>query len=269
MAKDNGLPDLASVQNSRVKEWAQLLDRKGRQKTGMYLIEGHHLVEEAVRAGAAVRTIVYEADKGLPPKLAAGAADAGIETVSVTRAIMERCTDTETPQGVFAVVDKPAAPAEALLAEGGAGLVVAVDGVQDPGNLGTIIRSADAVGAAAVVLGRGTVDLYNPKTIRSTMGSLFHLPIVEADLQELLPAAREAGRQIVVTSLQAQSSCYELDLTRPTWLVVGNEGRGVSDAAAAHATHRVIIPMQGQAESLNVAMATTVLLFEASRQRLL
>ncbi|MGX4587402.1 TrmH family RNA methyltransferase [Paenibacillus chitinolyticus] len=268
MAQAYNQPDITSVQNNRVKEWAGLLDRKGRQKAGAFLIEGIHLVEEAVRAGAPVRTLVYEADKGLPGTLADHAEAAGIETVSVTRPIMERCTDTETPQGMFAVVDKPAEPAETLLADTGSDLVVVVDGVQDPGNLGTIIRSADAVGASAVVLGRGTVDLYNPKAIRSTMGSLFHLPIVEADLQELLPAAREAGRQIVVTSLQADSSCYALDMTRPTWLVVGNEGRGVSDAAGELATHRVIIPMQGQAESLNVAMATTVLLFEASRQRL-
>lgn len=163
MAQAYNQPDITSVQNNRVKEWAGLLDRKGRQKAGAFLIEGIHLVEEAVRAGAPVRTLVYEADKGLPGTLADHAEAAGIETVSVTRPIMERCTDTETPQGIFAVVDKPAEPAETLLADPGSDLVVVVDGVQDPGNLGTIIRSADAVGASAVVLGRGTVDLYTPK----------------------------------------------------------------------------------------------------------
>ncbi|WP_164821836.1 TrmH family RNA methyltransferase, partial [Paenibacillus koleovorans] len=147
-------------------------------------------------------------------------------------------------------------------------LVVCVDGVQDPGNLGTIVRSADAVGATAVVLGRGTVDLYNPKTVRSTMGSLFHLPIVEAELEPLLAEAGARGVQLVVTSLQAQESCYAVDFTRGTWFVVGNEGRGVSDSVARHVNRHVIIPMPGGSESLNVAMAATVLLFEASRQRL-
>ncbi len=148
-------------------------------------------------------------------------------------------------------------------------LVVAVDGVQDPGNLGTIIRSADAVGAQGIVLGKGTVDLYNPKTVRSTMGSMFHLPIAEADLTQLLPRAQAGGAQLVITDLSASRSCYDLDLTKPTWLVLGNEGSGVSPEVSALVNETVIIPMRGESESLNVAMAATVLLFEAMRQRLL
>lgn len=260
--------EIMSVQNARVKEWVQLLERKGRDKQGKYIIEGHHLVEEALRAGASVETIIFSLEKGLPDVLAGLALPGAVEWVGVSQAVLEKCTDTQTPQGVLAIVARPQLGMDELLA-GEHDLVVVLDGVQDPGNLGTIIRSADSVGAKAVVLGRGTVDLYNPKTIRSTMGSMYHLPIVEADLGLLLPRARERGVRLVTTSLQAQSSCYDTDLRQPTWLILGNEGRGVSPEVAALSDVQVIIPMQGKAESLNVAMAATVLLFEASRQRLM
>lgn len=260
--------EIMSVQNARVKEWAQLLERKGRDKQGKYIIEGHHLVEEALRAGATVETVIFSLEKGLPDGLVGLALPGEVEWVGVSQAVLEKCTDTQTPQGVLAIVARPQLGMDELLA-GEHDLVVVLDGVQDPGNLGTIIRSADAVGAKAVVLGRGTVDLYNPKTIRSTMGSMYHLPIVEADLGLLLPRARERGVRLVTTSLQAQSSCYDTDLRQPTWLILGNEGRGVSPEVAALSDVQVIIPMQGKAESLNVAMAATVLLFEASRQRLM
>jgi TrmH family RNA methyltransferase len=257
--------EIMSVQNARVKEWAQLLERKGRDKQNKYIIEGHHLVEEALHAGASVETIIYSLEKGVPAGLAQQASF--VEWVGVSQAVLEKCSDTQTPQGVLAIVARPQLGMDELLA-GEHDLVVVLDGVQDPGNLGTIIRSADAVGAKAVVLGRGTVDLYNPKTIRSTMGSMYHLPIVEADLGLLLPRARERGVRLVTTSLQAQRSCYDTDLRQPTWLILGNEGKGVSPEVAAQSDVQVIIPMQGKAESLNVAMAATVLLFEASRQRL-
>jgi RNA methyltransferase, TrmH family len=259
--------EIMSVQNNKVKEWAQLLERRGREKQGKYLIEGYHLVEEALRAGAPVETIVYSMEKGRPDALTKSAPDA-VEWVGVTQAVLEKCSDTQTPQGIFAVVAKMSIGPDELLS-GENDLVIVLDGVQDPGNLGTIIRSADAVGASAVVLGRGTVDLYNPKTIRSTMGSMYHLPIVEADLLELLPRARDRGVRLVTTSLQAQRSCYDTDLRQRTWLILGNEAKGVSPEVAQQSDVRVIIPMQGKAESLNVAMAATVLLFEASRQRLM
>jgi TrmH family RNA methyltransferase len=158
-------------------------------------------------------------------------------------------------------------------------LVVVVDGVQDPGNLGTIIRSADAVAATGVIVGRGSADVYNPKTLRATMGSLFHLPIVSGvDLPALLAqvaaeaiegsgAGEARGPQVVGATLRATLSCFDADMTQPTWLVLGNEGAGVSPAVAGCVTREVRIPMPGRAESLNVAMAATVLLFEALRQR--
>lgn len=258
---------IVSTQNPRVKQWAQLLNRRGRQKFGQYIIEGVHLVEEAVKVNAAVTVIVYQLNRPLPEPLYERMRDR-VEWVGVSPEIMAKCTDTETPQGLFAIIDMPTTRDQHFM-DIICDLAVVVDGVQDPGNLGTIIRSADAVGAGGILLGKGSVDLYNPKTIRSTMGSMFHLPIIECDLTDVLPDAKERGIQIIGTSLQANCSCYEIDFRHPTWIIVGNEGQGVSPEVSALVSQNVIIPMQGQAESLNVAMAATVLLFEASRQRLL
>ena len=259
------LETIVSLQNPRVKLWAQLLDKKGRDRQGAYLIEGIHLVQEALRWNAAVEAVVVSEARGLPPEIEREL-PAGIDCVAVSEQVLVKISDTQTPQPVMAVVRKQTGSAEQLL-EATDGLVVVCDGVQDPGNLGTIIRSADAVGATGVVLGKGTVDVYNPKTVRSTMGSLFHLPVMEAELPTLLEKAKGRGVQIVNASLQATKSCYEADFTGPTWFIVGNEGSGVSAPVAAAADKQVRIPMKGPSESLNVAMAATVLLFEAMRQR--
>ncbi|MDF2663213.1 MAG: methyltransferase [Paenibacillus sp.] len=258
---------IESVQNPRVKLWAQLLDKKGRDKQGLYLIEGIHLVQEALRYDAGVETILYSEERGLPAEIASCLNDGmPVERIAVTEQVLLKCSDAQTPQPVIGIVRKSAKTIEQLLTSPES-LVVVVDGVQDPGNLGTIIRSADAVGATGVVLGKGTVDLYNPKTVRSTMGSMFHVPVVEAELLPLLDLARSRGIQLVGTSLQASRSCYDTDLTVPTWIILGNEGKGVSAEVAAQVDTGVIIPMKGRSESLNVAMAATVLLFEAMRQR--
>ena len=260
---------ITSVQNARVKAWAQLLDKKGRDKQGQFIIEGVHLVQEALESGAAIETLVVAEDRQheLPDGLLKQAVDAGIECIAVSEQVLAKCTDTLTPQAAFAVLSKLDWSLDDFMRADSVGLVVVIDGIQDPGNLGTIIRSADAVGATGVLLGRGTVDLYNPKTVRSTMGSLFHLPIVQGDLRDALPQAASQGIAIVTTSLQGKRSCYEYDFRQPVWFVVGNEGQGVSAEVSALATEHILIPMQGQAESLNAAMAATVVLFEAMRQR--
>lgn len=262
-----------SLQNPKVKRWASLLDRKYRDREAAYLIEGVHLVKEAILSGADIEAIVYSEIRGFPEELEhclANAADAGsrlhIDRIAVSEEILEKCTDTVTPQSVFAAIRKSAITAEQIVASHRS-LVLVADGIQDPGNLGTMIRSADAAGASAVLLGKGTVDLYNAKTIRSTMGSIFHLPIAYCELEEVLPIAIESNVQVVAAALQNAVSCYEADFTGDTWFVMGNEGKGVSETLLAKTNITVKIPMPGHAESLNVAMASTVLLFEAMRQR--
>lgn len=258
--------------NPRVKQWTALLTRKGREEQQAYLLEGIHLVKEALLGGGNIHTVLYDLERGVPREIeplqhqSANLSAAGVEWIGVSQAVLAKCTDTRTPQGVVGICGKPALAADRLLDQKDA-LVVVVDGLQDPGNLGTIIRTADAVGATGVLLGKGTVDLYNPKTVRATMGSLFHLPVVECELRELLPKARAKGICLVGTRLGAPRHCYELDLKQPTWFLMGNEGSGLSPDIAAYVDLDVIIPMRGQAESLNVAMAASVLLYEAMRQR--
>ncbi|MFD0961170.1 TrmH family RNA methyltransferase [Paenibacillus chungangensis] len=258
---------IASVQNERSKLWSSLLEKKHRDRQRRFLVEGIHLITEAAKNGAAVETVVYDEERGVPEELAKvrDRLNGKTEWISASRAVMKKCTGTESPPPIFAVVVKPNWSGETLYRSDG--LVVVLDNVRDPGNVGTIIRSADAVGADAVILGKGCADLYNPKTVRSTMGSLFHLPVMEGDLLQLMPEARARGLRLVGTSLQASHNCYQYDWKQGIWLVMGNEADGVSETVEAMLDDRLIIPMKGKAESLNVAMATTVLLYEALRQR--
>ena len=257
---------ITSVQNAKVKAWASLQHKKHRERSGAFLAEGVHLVQEALASGETLEAIVYDASRGWPAELdrELAAAVAG-DIVQASPAVMAKCAGTDTPPPVFAVVRKRIASPEALLRADG--LVVVLDGLRDPGNVGTIIRSADAAGADGVVLGRGCADAYNPKTIRSTMGSLFHLPVLEADLPNLLPRARDAGIRLVGAALRGERSCYDFDWQGGVWLLLGNEAEGLSPEVVALLDETVHIPMRGRAESLNVAMAATVLLFEAMRRR--
>lgn len=261
------ISSITSLQNDKVKTMAGLLDKKHRDRNGKYIVEGVHLVQEALLADAQVDTVVFDAERGMPEELEALLQEAKCELVEASPAVMARCTGTDTPPPIFGVVAKFERDASSLFTGTGNSLVIVLDGVRDPGNVGTIIRSADAAGADAVVLGRGCVDLYNPKTVRSTMGSLFHLPIIEAELASLLPEAKSRGIRLVGTSLQASSTCYSYDWRRPTWLLLGNESNGLSSESLQLVEENVIIPMRGGSESLNVAMAGTVLLYEAMRQR--
>ncbi len=256
---------IESSQNPRVKQWAELLTKKGREKQDKFLIEGVHLVQEALKAGVDIESILYSAVRGWPAEIEPHRAE-GLERIPVSEAVLKKCADTLTPQSICAVVRRRPGRVEDILARKPA-LAVVVDGLQDPGNLGTIIRTADAVQAAGVLIGAASVDVYNPKTIRSTMGSFFHVPVAVCDLKQVLPSARQRAIRLVYTDLRADRHCYEADFTEDVWFVIGSEAHGVSDDIAGFADQRVRIPMHGQAESLNAAMAASVLLYEAFRQR--
>ncbi|MCD9023890.1 TrmH family RNA methyltransferase [Cohnella silvisoli] len=261
---------IGSASNPRVKEWAKLLDRKYREREAKFLLEGVHLVKEALEAGWPLEAVAFDEGSGVLGEFEAyidGERQGGPHWIPVSPEVIMKCSETGTPQPIFAVALKRPPRKESLFGTE-LGLVAVLDGVQDPGNVGTIVRSAAASGATAVVLGKGTADLYNPKTIRATMGALFRVDVLEADLNELLPEAKREGIAVAGTSLQASKSCYEYDFRRSVWLVFGNEGSGVSAQVDALVDDNVIIPMTGRAESLNVAMAATVLLFEAQRQRM-
>lgn len=256
--------EITSLQNPKVKQWSQLLQKKGRDQQGKFLIEGVHLVQEALQAGADIEAVIYDIEKGLPDEIEAFCGN--VTRIASLSSITSKLSETEHPQGIVAILHKPKADIHSLLTEGS--LWVALDGVQDPGNVGTIIRSADAVGASGIWLGKGTVDVFNPKVVRSTMGSLFHLPVVEVDLMEWLPKLKSRDVQVVGAGIDGASSCYDMDLTVPICWVMGNEARGLSPDVETLLDQLARIPMPGRAESLNVAMAATVLLFESMRQRI-
>lgn len=228
--------------------------RKVREDEKKFVVEGEHLIEEA---GEMVDFIIHT--RALPPKLSAGR-----RTVKVSQKEFACLTSVETPAGLLAVVRKT----ERMLADIQPGLVVFCVEIQDPGNLGTIIRSADAAGAKGVILSRGTVDLYNQKVIRSTQGSLFHLPIVQVkDTLETVGQLKKRGWRVVATEGGGAKPHFKADLTGPVAILVGNEGAGLPEDVLKSADEVVSIPMPGKAESLNAAMAATVILYEAVRQR--
>jgi TrmH family RNA methyltransferase len=261
------LQAITSTQNNQVKLWSQLLTKKGREEQRKFIVEGTHLVQEALISDVNIDCIVFSEKRGIPSEINSLVVQQKIKTNPVSESVLTKCSDTKSPQSVFAVIHRPSNEWNSLIEKENS-LVVLIDGVQDPGNLGTIIRSADASGADGVLLGQGTVDLYNPKTLRSTMGSVFHLPVIECNIIDVLQQLKqETSIQVVSTSLQAKTSCYTSNFRSSTWFMFGNEGQGVSSEAGAYVNHSIKIPMQGKAESLNVAMAATILLFEALRQR--
>lgn len=259
--------DIQSTANPKVKQWMKLLSKKGRKEQKKFIVEGVSSVMEAIAsAEAEIECIVYSADRGLPEALREKKGN--MPTYAVSEAVLRKCTDAITPQTVFAVVEQPQATLGQVLSSNKRSLAIVCDGIQDPGNLGTIIRSADAAGASAVLVSSDSVDVFHPKVIRSTMGSIFHVPVVVTDLAEALRQAANKGIQIWAAKPRAAYSLYEVDFREDAWFIIGNEASGISSAVDACATNSLFIPMQGQAESLNAAMAATITLFEAMRQRM-
>jgi TrmH family RNA methyltransferase len=239
--------------------------RSARTADGAFVIDGPTLVAEALDAGVAVVEVV--AEPGCPDELLDRARAAGAVVHRAATGTLARVVDTVTPQPVAAVAGlPPATPADAVARMGPLALVLV--GVADPGNAGTLLRSAEAAGAGAVVFCDDAVDPYGPKCVRSSAGSVFRLAVVrEADGGAVLRALAAAGVPTVATLARGAPAYDEADLAGPVALVLGNEAHGLPPAAAAAVDAAVTIPMEGRTESLNVGMAGTVLCFEALRQR--
>ncbi|KZE64524.1 RNA methyltransferase [Fictibacillus phosphorivorans] len=251
---------IESESNASLKQWKKLHTKKEREKSGTYLIEGPHLIEEAIKSGAKLQHVIIEEhfelnESWLKEKFALW---------SVPSKLMKQLSETEKPQGIIAVCEMMDQN-ENLIKKNGRYLLI--DGVQDPGNLGTIIRTADSAGLDGVFLGEGTADLYNGKTVRSTQGSLFHLPIVKADLLEIVQQCKEMNITVLSTSLQEAVDMRKAPEVEGFALIVGNEGAGVQEALQQESTMKVKIPIFGSAESLNVSVATGILLYELQRNR--
>lgn len=259
--------ELTGLQNPMVKAAAELKQKKYRQQQGLFLAEGLRTVEEAVRYGA-VQSIFYTAiEDDRTRAVLEEAAAKQIKLVCVSDKVLKKIADTETPQGITAVCEMRSKRLDDFLASGK--MLLVLDRVTDPGNIGTMLRTADAAGVGGLLLLQGCADIYAPKTVRASMGSLFHLPVLSGLSEELLvQAARKAGYELLVTCLDGADNLYKADLQGRLAFVMGNEANGVSPALLAAADKRVFIPMQGRAESLNVAMAAGIVMFEALRQKL-
>ena len=259
--------EVTGLQNPVVKAAAELKQKKYRTQNGLYLAEGLRTAEEAV-AYKAVETLFYVAtDDERTMRLLEDAAAQNIKLVCVSENVMKKIADTETPQGIIAVCKMRQPKLENLLASGK--MLLVLDRVGDPGNIGTMLRTADAAGIGGLVLLKGCADIYAPKTVRSSMGSLFHIPVLSGvSEQEFVSAAKKAGYDLLVTCLDGADNLYKADLSGRIAFVMGNEAGGVSESLLEKADKRVYIPMAGRAESLNVAMAAGIVMFEALRRKM-
>lgn len=270
---------LASRQNPFIKGLMKLKGAHGREKDDRFLVEGVRLVEEALRARVPLEAAVVAEGAagergGRLTALLADLEQAGVNVAEVPAAVFRELAETETPQGVIAVVREGAAgrstPAD-LAARPGAGgppLVVVLDGVQDPGNVGTILRSAAAFGAGGIVVGQGTAALNQPKVLRASMGAAFRMPTAGGrEAAAVADAFRQAGLTTVAAVAEGGERLTTINLRRPVAIIVGNEGGGVSQEWLSLVDRKATISMPGPTESLNAAVAASILLYEVVRQR--
>lgn len=257
---------VTSRQNSRVKELRRLFHEAAPSEKGEVAIEGVHLVEEAIRSGLRLETVFCsesgrERAQKLLPQLSTHT-----EVLLLPDENFASAVPTETPQGVAALVrvkkyefDDALTPAPAL--------VVITAGVQDPGNLGTIVRSAEAFGATGILLGERTVSPWNWKAVRASAGSMFRVPVVKVELSAALRDAKTRGIRLLATSSHKGTPISHADLRRPTALLVGSEGSGLGKDVLVQADEVVAIPQSPRVESLNAGIAASIILYEAARQR--
>ena len=260
---------IVSKSNTIVKYVSSLHKKKARWKDKKFFIEGIRSVEECINSKGLIQQVLYsdslfDTDRGsnlfeeIKNKY---------KTYHVEDKILKNISDTENPQGIIAVVGFFLDSLDDIIKDKN-NFIVILDRVQDPGNVGTIIRTADAFGASGIIVTNGCVDIYNPKTIRSTMGSIFHVPITFTDdIISTISELKKKNIKIISTSLSAQKFNYDLDYNKEFALVVGNEAFGVSDEVLSHSDYTMKIPMSGRAESLNAAIATGVVMYEVFKQR--
>ena len=232
---------ITSTSNIQVKELLRLQKKsREREKEGVFIVEGPRMAEEIPRER--------------------------IVKLYVSDTVFAHVSDTKTPQGILAVVRRMEYTAEDILGE--TPHVLVLENIQDPGNLGTIFRTAEAAGATGIVLSKDCVDLYNPKVIRSTMGAIFRIPFIYTDdLKGTIDELKREGITVYAAHLKGENSYDMEDYKTACAFLIGNEGNGLTEETAACADRKILIPMEGGAESLNAAVASAVLMFEAGRQR--
>ncbi|MGE5301051.1 MAG: TrmH family RNA methyltransferase [Acidobacteriota bacterium] len=260
---------ITSASNSRIKDAIRIRERKNAEGDNLFVVEGPKIVEMALTAGAKIREVFFTdhfTAKNEGKELLGLLSKKTADICRVADHVFAKLSDTETPQGIAAVASYPVLPLDRLSLSA-ASLYAVLDGVGDPGNLGTIIRTSDAAGVDAVILLEGTCDAFIPKVIRATAGSIFNVRLALATGDQLVAWRKEHDIQIAVTAADAPRSVFEAELTGALAFIFGNEARGVRKAIKDSADLLLKIPLYGKAESLNVATSAAICLYEAVRQR--
>lgn len=251
---------IKSKENTTYKMALKLTKKKYRDETGLYLLEGVKPLQDALTTEIPIKNVLLA--EGSNIKI-----DAPVEkSIVLDRRLFESISDTETSQGVIAIAAKKTYDAAAFSRVTAQGNIVLLDRLQDPGNIGTIIRTAEAAGYSGIIMVKGTGDPYSPKVVRAAAGSLLRMPLIIAeDDKEAVNMVKTMGKRLVVTELDACHDCFEADLSGKIALVIGNEGQGVGEGFMKSADQKVRIPMEGSIESLNAAVAAGILMYQSRK----
>lgn len=258
---------ITSKDNEIIKNIRKLKEKKYRDLSNSYIIEGIKLIKEAIAEKKQIKQIVVCEENinngGIDQKLLYEIAK--YECIYVTKKIFSLISDVQNPQGIMAVIEKRNSEDNIDYKED---VIVVLDGIQDPGNLGTILRTIDSVGLKQVIVSKETADAYNPKVVRSTMGAIFRVNIIESDnLIETLKNLRKHKYKVMATSLETNNNIYNVDYNKKV-IVIGNEANGVSQEILDFADEKIKIPMLGRTESLNASVATSIILYEYVRRKI-
>lgn len=266
LASSERLRRIEGRHNALVKELRQAFARAELTPAGDCAVEGFRIVEEAFRSGLKCRAIFFS--ESAEPRAARLLPQIGshVETLLLPDKLFSDAVPSQTPQGVAALVRLKQFSPEEILGSAVAGPVLAVVGVQDPGNLGTILRSAEAFGAKGILLAEGTVSAYNNKVVRASAGSVFRMPIAKAATESLVEMLRRRGLQLVAASSHKGKALREADLSNAA-IFIGNEGAGIDKKLLGKMDQLIMIPHSERVESLNAGIAASIILYEAARQR--
>jgi RNA methyltransferase, TrmH family len=264
---ESRLRRVSSRQNALVKDLRKALSQGEPTAEGYLAIEGVRMIEEAIRSGLRFQAVFFSEAGSAHATRLLPQIGSQVEILLLPDEVFVSAVSTESPQGVAALVKLRPHKFEDLMEAGADALLVGIAGIQDPGNLGTIIRSAEAFGARAVLLGEKTVSHFNPKAVRGSAGSLLRQPLLRVKLGESITALKQRGVKVLATSSHKGKPLHEADFTGAAMIVVGNEGAGVPQEILSMADELVTIPHAPRVESLNAGIAASILLYEAARQR--
>ncbi len=262
--------DISSHHNKNIKHIKSLALKNNREKYNEFVIEGIRMVKEALQSNAKIKAVALSNSFYSNERNRAFinlCSQSYYKLFNIPDNLFAEISQTESPQGVLAVLSIKSHSLEDVNFKHSP-FIVYCDAIQDPGNMGTIVRTADAAGADAVILSKGCVDIYNPKSVRSTMGSLFHLPVIKSeDINQTFSFFKERELSIISGHLSDAEYHFEIDMRQGLVIVIGNEANGVSKQVVEMSNHLVKIPIVGHAESLNVGIASGILMYEVVRQR--